>query len=192
MTLFSLSSFADEGFPRADIDVRAVRGARNRYAVLQTDYNRFMEAAELRLHAIFALRPASAEEADPVVEPASVPEEDAPLPPVVAASEALDPTAAPLGIVQGVAPDGPAYAAGLRSSMELLRFGSATAEAMAADGTGLEILSSIVGASAGQVIEVVARVPRGPPSLHRVHIPRPPRLGLHVIPVPSDKPRVER
>ena len=143
----------------------------------------------MRLHALFALRgtdagdapAASATDAD---EPAAAEESPAPVP----AERMIDLTAAPLGVVQGAAPDGPAYAAGLRSGMQILRFGSATAEGLVADGTGLDVLSAIVGASAGGEIEVVARTPGTGFSVHRIRIPRPARLGLHVVPVPSDKP----
>ncbi|CBZ54281.1 hypothetical protein NCLIV_047130 [Neospora caninum Liverpool] len=44
----------DEGFPRADIDIYAIRGARNRLAVLKTDYKEICSQIEKELFAVHA------------------------------------------------------------------------------------------------------------------------------------------
>jgi hypothetical protein len=109
-----------------------------------------------------------------------------------------------LALVRGTLPDGPAHAAGMRSGMEVLRFGTATAESLAASGQGLDALSGIAAASAGGAVEVVVRsaqrqtatapaeVPAGADadadaaalsrlSVLVVRVPSPPRLGMHLV-----------
>lgn len=44
----------EEGFPRADIDLYAVRGARHRLHVLKTDYMEVRDQIEKELHALHA------------------------------------------------------------------------------------------------------------------------------------------
>ncbi|KEP67506.1 UNVERIFIED_CONTAM: proteasome (prosome, macropain) 26S subunit, non-ATPase, 9, putative [Hammondia hammondi] len=47
----------DEGFPRADIDIYAIRGARNRLAILKTDYKEVRSQIEKELFALHAQGP---------------------------------------------------------------------------------------------------------------------------------------
>ncbi len=155
---------AEEGFPRSDIDIVAVRGARARYAVLQTDYSALMREAEKKLELLHSL-PLDAEAA-PAARRKAAPREPAP---AAALAPAPEPAAADrfgvsafaeaIGVVQGTLPDGPAYKCGLRAGMEVLRFGSATAASTRAAGGGLGALTAVTQSSAGGRVEVVVRLP---------------------------------
>lgn len=198
--LMSAIPAAGEGFPRSDIDVVAVRAARHRYAILQTDYSALMAQLEAKLHALHAL-PLATREALPAAKPAVVVSSDvtsrpAPssAPAVVGAdggaidadeSERSAPVlgverdAIGLAMVQGVQPGGPGFAAGLRAGDAVLRLGTATAD----NSPSLAGLPLIVQASAGSTLECVVR--RGTDDVHAllIRVPNPPQLGLHLVPV---------
>lgn len=144
----------------------AVRGARSRYAVLQTDYSALMLQAERKLELLHALP------LDPSASPSArrkaVPREPASAPAAAPAATSgpshadrfgVSAFAEVLGVVQGTQPDGPAFKCGLRAGMEVLRFGSATAASARSAGGGLGALTAVTQASAGGRVEVVVRVP---------------------------------
>lgn len=221
-----LRLFAEEGFPRADVDIVAIRHARSRYAKLQTDYSRIMARIEAGLEALHNLplpegvgppspattaRTSAASSSDGALARSTDASSAQPTPSIgitVAqpASLGVDALAPPVAVVNGVLPDGPAHMAGMRSGMEVLRFGTATAESLAASGQGLDALWGIAAASAGRDVEVVARLSTDRAAetlaagagssvsalgahlrLLLVRVPSPPRLGLHLV-LPTSEP----
>lgn len=114
----------EEGFPRADIDVHAVREARHRLACLHTDYReaqRRLEQLLLRAHAETAKSQTEDQEfmsaRRPEASEAYARQNDAP-PPL---HEDEGPAFAVVDVVQ---PDSPSSAAGLACGDRVLRLGS--------------------------------------------------------------------
>ena len=198
---------AAEGFPRSDVDIVAIRAARHRHSVLQTDYAALMREAQSLLESLHALplpggegeasaSEGPAKEGRRTAEYGAAPAAKAAAPAAAAASASASASAPalgvgrdapPVGLVRGALPDGPAHRAGLRSGMEVLRFGSATAASVAAGGAGLDSLGDILQASAGSAVDVVVRTATAAGSdvrLLRLAVPVPPRIGLHVVPPP--------
>lgn len=101
-----------EGFPRADIDVYAVRGARHRLAVLNTDHGEVMRAIEKRLEELHAKRGAVH-----VDRPKPAPKLKA------GASEEKPRPDVPFAAVTSVEEDSPADEAGLLVGDRVLQFG---------------------------------------------------------------------
>lgn len=179
-----------EGFPRADVDVAAVRAARHRHAMLRTDYSnatKMMEKGLLALHAASAADGSassgagagapsrSAAAGDETGEPA-VPTHKEALP----KSSAAD-SRAPFATVGQVQPGGPGARAGLRIGDSVLAFGEIDADGLLAtlgtDPSGpaasggsegragafpLGNIAALVQRSGGQTLPVVVRRRGGP------------------------------
>jgi 26S proteasome non-ATPase regulatory subunit 9 len=135
------------GYPRADVDVYAVRGKRQRLNCLRTDRRALqqqLEAALVELHS----RPARAEAAEA---PASTTANDqAAAATVPAPPAALEPFARIAEVVAGSPADG----AGLRAGDIVLRFGR---DVVASNHRGLEALALVVAQNLQRPIEVFVR-----------------------------------
>ncbi|KAJ7288330.1 hypothetical protein C8J57DRAFT_1445707 [Mycena rebaudengoi] len=94
-----------DGFPRADIDIYAVRNARIRIIELQNDYARTMDAIAVALQSVY----------DPTLTPPS-------------SSESPEPSTSgkPFAKVEGVSPGSPAEDAGLLRNDLVVKFGTLT------------------------------------------------------------------
>ncbi|GAA5816215.1 hypothetical protein MFLAVUS_009741 [Mucor flavus] len=100
------------GFPRSEVDVHTVRTNRNLIIRLRNDHKEIMSDIEKVLHKVHeAKREGQA---------------SAPAPTAVAEEEdtmVVDEVPAAFAIVNAVAPDSPAYSAGLRRNDRILKFG---------------------------------------------------------------------
>ncbi|GAA5800894.1 hypothetical protein EDC94DRAFT_616418 [Helicostylum pulchrum] len=100
------------GFPRSEVDVHTVRTNRNLIIRLRNDHKEIMADIEKVLHKVHeAKREGQVPEAAPAV-PAE--EEDTMM---------VDEVPVAFAIVNAVAPDSPAYSAGLRRNDRILKFG---------------------------------------------------------------------
>ncbi|KAI9573538.1 hypothetical protein HD554DRAFT_2202224 [Boletus coccyginus] len=118
-----------EGFPRADLDIYAIRTARTRIVELRNDLKHAMDEIEKALHMIY----------DPsLAPPAPSSASDASSTPSTHTEENLSPFAK----VDGVAPGGPAAHAGLRREDLILKFGHLTSTSFSA--SSLEPLAELV------------------------------------------------
>ncbi|TRY51541.1 PDZ domain containing protein [Cryptosporidium tyzzeri] len=102
-----------EGFPRSDIDIYAVRRARNRIAVLNTDYSNIMKKIEEKLFDIH-----SKEKTYVSINKSEKSQR-------CNASECLN---YPFGYVNSVLEGSPAFQSGIRTGDLLLEFGSLKSE----------------------------------------------------------------
>ncbi|KAJ1565756.1 hypothetical protein HK405_011668, partial [Cladochytrium tenue] len=139
-----------EGFPRADVDVYAVRHARHAAARLRTDLRAVMTDIERAMHAVFAAS-AGSQTTAPTLSAA---------PSVAAApiAETVSPPPAPLArafaVVRGVEAGSPAAQAGLAASDRVVAFGRLSldpAGGAAAAGSGMGSASSVLAAVARMV-----------------------------------------
>lgn len=104
-----------EGFPRADIDVHAIRTNRQRLACLQTDHQAVMRRIEAGLVQAIPAKPENTPAAAPVEVPAPAP----------AAPEEPIPKVVIIAIVTEVTADSPAATAGLAVDDLVISFGTA-------------------------------------------------------------------
>lgn len=126
-----------DGFPRADIDIPAVRADRQRLAVLHTDHKQLTGEIERCLHELLppeSLEPQGAshmqaERAPPRQAPASVFQEvsQGGARVAVVPVPSRPPPAAPFAVIDEVSEGSPAAADGLRVGDRFLRFGSVRA-----------------------------------------------------------------
>jgi len=124
----SESLIDSEGFPRADIDIYAVRKARNELACAQTDHKAAMKDIEQRLYALHAesrvdvpRRPPAAPAMDGVEANRSALSEPAADSRPVASFEVKIPQ--PFALIDDVAEGGPAQESGLRVGDYVCSFG---------------------------------------------------------------------
>ncbi|CDH50818.1 26s proteasome non-atpase regulatory subunit 9 [Lichtheimia corymbifera JMRC:FSU:9682] len=136
------------GFPRSDIDVVAARTSRNLIHRLRNDHKDIMKEIEQALHAIHQ---ASREEKEKAGTPPSSSSTDNRQQEVSSSSSTTTPSLVPFARVNAVAPDSPAYEAGLRREDKLIKFGSIHA----ANHDRLQALNQLVGRSEGIPISVI-------------------------------------
>lgn len=149
-----------EGFPRDDIDIYAVRGARVRIIELKNDLSDIMKEIAKALENVYDVNLASSEptkESDP---------------------EELNPFAR----VDGVAPESPASSAGLQREDLIIQFGHLTAQNTS---SGLQALGSLVQVSENHGISL--RVLRAGQVVSFTLTPRKDwggrgMLGCHIVP----------
>lgn len=164
------------GFPRSDIDIVAVRTSRHLVHRLRNDHKDIMKEIEQALHAIHE---ASRQENEKTS--SSSPMTTAQQPPV-SSSASSTPSLVPFARVNAVAPDSPAYEAGLRREDKLLQFGSIHA----ANHDRLQALNQLVGRSEGSPISVT--ILRGDNQQSLTLTPRQGwggrgTLGCHIVPI---------
>ncbi|KAG7445756.1 uncharacterized protein BT62DRAFT_896475 [Guyanagaster necrorhizus] len=114
-----------DGFPRADIDIYAVRGARIRVIELRNDLEALMNEIGKKLESVY----------DPSLAPPAVQESDSP-------------ADTPFARVDGVAPGSPAADAGLKREDLIVKFGSLTSP------SSLQAVAEAVGANENQSISI--------------------------------------
>eukprot|EP00429_Kryptoperidinium_foliaceum_P112146 CAMPEP_0176300530 /NCGR_PEP_ID=MMETSP0121_2-20121125/60368_1 /TAXON_ID=160619 /ORGANISM="Kryptoperidinium foliaceum, Strain CCMP 1326" /LENGTH=259 /DNA_ID=CAMNT_0017641919 /DNA_START=55 /DNA_END=829 /DNA_ORIENTATION=+ len=106
-----------EGFPRADLDLYAIRKARHRLACAQTDHKEVMKSIEAALVAIHAGSRVSVPRAQPAAPARAAVDEDG----AVAAPVSMPPV--PWAVIDEIAEGSPAQEAGLELGDLLCRFG---------------------------------------------------------------------
>jgi len=159
-----------EGFPRADLDIYAIRHARRRINELRNDYKDAMNEIEKALQAVY--------------DPSTV----APLPTISEGvtqrnrTEDVESLSA-FARVDGVAPNSPAAEAGLRREDLIVKFGSLTRSSFTA--TSLQPLADLVSVNENREIQVI--VSRSGEIITIQLIPRNGwggrgMLGCHIIP----------
>ena len=131
-----------DGFPRADIDVHAIRIARHTLACKQTDHKALMKRIEASLLAIHAggarSAPRAAAAAAPLAAPLRV--------------GSVEVAMAPFATVNSVANDSPAATAGLLAGDLVVSFGGVNRTNC---GEGLAEVGALVAARVGAPIEVL-------------------------------------
>lgn len=169
------SSLTVEGFPRSDIDVMNVRLLRVKIIRLRNDNKALLKVMEKRLEEAFAKHKQDAMDVDDTEEPVVVDHADA----TPAETEKIEYTI-PFARVTEVAPDGPAYALGLRDDDQIILFDN---DIHAANHERLQNLVKRV--APGKKVPVV--VQRGPERLTLTLTPNswPGRgiLGCRVLPL---------
>ncbi|KAJ8596657.1 hypothetical protein M405DRAFT_757208 [Rhizopogon salebrosus TDB-379] len=159
-----------EGFPRADLDIYAIRHARRRINELRNDYKDVMNEIEKALQAVY--------------DPSTI----APSPTISEGvaqhngTEDVESLSA-FARVDGVAPSSPAAEAGLRREDLILKFGSLTRSSFTA--TSLQPLADLVSVNENREIQVI--VSRSEEIITIKLIPRNGwggrgMLGCHIIP----------
>ncbi|KAI9314985.1 hypothetical protein BX666DRAFT_1965444 [Dichotomocladium elegans] len=177
----------NEGFPRADVDIVQVRTARNMVIRLRNDYKALMKEVENALYAIHeasrrekaATTAAAAEAAGgggAITTTRALPSPTLPI-------TATDP-AIPFARVNAVAPDSPAYEAGLRRDDRLVQFGTVHA----ANHDQLQALNALVRQSEGKPIQVIVLRSGTSDPCHLTLTPRQGwggrgTLGCHIVPI---------
>ncbi|GAB1608017.1 26S proteasome non-ATPase regulatory subunit 9-like [Argonauta hians] len=126
-----------EGYPRADIDLYAVRIARQKIICLQNDHKALMKEIEEELHRIHA----------------KAREEKAQMGDTCSGTVALDTKLEPFAKIDRVDPGSPAYAANLTVGDEVIRFGSI----QSVNFNTLKDLSKVVQHSVNKTMSVTVR-----------------------------------
>ncbi|CAD6889741.1 unnamed protein product [Tilletia controversa] len=170
----------DEGFPRADLDVHAIRIARNRIAMLRNDRvditNQMAEAMRLAF-----LEPPGGGASSTMPNGFSSSVDDSAS--SVSSSSAVHNTLKPFAQINSVTPDSPADQAGLRQGDVLLSFAGLSAQDPE-DAPSLSALPPLVVES--RQIEIIVK--RGSEILTLQLTPRPGAghrglLGCHLLPL---------
>ncbi|OJA09619.1 hypothetical protein AZE42_01395 [Rhizopogon vesiculosus] len=130
-----------EGFPRADLDVYAIRHARRRINELRNDYKDVMNEIEKALQAVYD--PSTVGPSSPAVSEGVAQR---------ARSEDVESLSA-FARVDGVAPSSPAAEAGLEREDLILKFGSLTRSSFTA--TSLQPLADLVSVNENREIQVI-------------------------------------
>lgn len=157
-----------EGFPRADVDLYAIRHARKRINELRNDYKAVMNEIETALQAVY----------DPSTVGSS--------PQEVAQHASLSDSAESLvafARVDGVAPNSPAAEAGLRREDLILKFGSLARSSFTEN--SLQPLADLVSVNENRELQVV--ISRSEETMSLKLIPRKGwggrgMLGCHIVP----------
>jgi len=158
-----------EGFPRADLDIYAIRSARARIIELKNDLKNTMDEIEKALQKVY----------DPSLPPPPAPaDSEMPSTPSMREEDILSPFAR----VDGVAPGSPAANAGLRREDLIVKFGHLTAAAFSGS---LEPLADLVGRN--ENCELRIQVLRDGQELSLQFTPRKGwggrgLLGCHIVP----------
>ncbi|KAI8879204.1 hypothetical protein K501DRAFT_287483 [Backusella circina FSU 941] len=156
------------GFPRADIDVAAIRGSRVQILRLRNDHKDVMKEIENVLYEIHKAKRQQTENAE-----AQSVEETAP-------TVSILPVA--FAIVNAVAPDSPADLSGLRRNDHILKFGNVHAE----NHNRLQALNVLISQSENQPVSILVSRNNEP-----VELTVTPRsgwggrgtLGCHILPL---------
>ncbi|CAJ1406959.1 unnamed protein product [Effrenium voratum] len=157
----------EEGFPRGDIDLYAVRQARHKYAVAQTDHMEVMKKIEQAITAIHA----STKVHVPREGPADAKmEEDEPIPSADNVLLQVKLTA-PFATIDEVSDGSPAQTAGLRIGDQICRFGPVSLQDTGDLSACFNAIRELVPRSVGTAINVT--VLRGEP---------PARTELELVP----------
>lgn len=157
------------GFPRADVDVAAIRGSRVQILRLRNDHKDVMKEIETVLYEIHKAKREQTEAESAVEEVAT--ESSAPMPQLVA-----------FAIVNAVAPDSPADISGLRRNDHILKFGNVHAE----NHDRLQALNVLISQSENQAVPIV--VSRDNETIQLSVTPRSGwggrgTLGCHILPL---------
>lgn len=139
-----------EGFPRADVDIHAVRTQRNRLACLRTDHAAVSRDLEAALHDALAPSDAAPEASGEASGAASQPA--API--VPAPPPRIPVTRAAFAVIDEVAPGGPAETAGLRVGDEVLVFGGISLRALVTVSSALGALPGLLREHEGKPVVV--------------------------------------
>ncbi|KDQ11081.1 hypothetical protein BOTBODRAFT_177562 [Botryobasidium botryosum FD-172 SS1] len=162
-----------EGFPRADIDIVAVRRARVRIIELRNDLTAIMDKIKIALEAVYQRKEMDG--------PVNVGQHaDAP---GQAAEQQKQDVPKPFARVDGVLPQSPASVAGLKREDLIVRFGELTSASFT---SGLQPLAAYVTSHENQPMEI--SVKRGSQNFTLKFTPRSGwggrgLLGCHVVPV---------
>jgi 26S proteasome non-ATPase regulatory subunit 9 len=159
-----------EGFPRADVDLYAIRHARRRINELRNDYKAVMNEIETALQAVY----------DPSTGSSPAVSEE------VAQHTSLTDSAESLlafARVDGVAPSSPAAEAGLRREDLILKFGSLARSSFAEN--SLQPLADLVSVNENRELQVI--ILRSEETMSLKLIPRKGwggrgMLGCHIVP----------
>lgn len=161
-----------EGFPRADIDIAAVRSQRNRLALLRTDYKNTSEALERALYAALP-PPENADEPTDSTERSSAPAAPsrrvAPTsssdtingPPVIAVGtgspvgSASDRARVPFAVVDRVDPESPASAALLLVGDRIAAFGAISLRALHSPSAAMSALPATVQGHVNRPLDII-------------------------------------
>mmetsp|Transcript_61772 Transcript_61772/g.108193 ORF Transcript_61772/g.108193 Transcript_61772/m.108193 type:complete len:218 (-) Transcript_61772:84-737(-) len=171
----------EEGFPRADIDIYAIRKARNRFACAQTDYKEVMKKIEAGLLALHSQSRVAVPRGAPA---AGLPaeSEDA----AMGGAEEVQLPPPPFAWIDEVTAGSPAQEAGLAIGDHICRFGSVSRDATGDLNSCFAAIRELVPRSVGSPIEVL--VLRGRPPVKAVLTLTPRRwagqglLGCHMTP----------
>jgi 26S proteasome regulatory subunit N4 len=156
-----------DGFPRADIDIPAVREQRYRLDCLRNDHKRIAALLEQNLHA--ALAPGSASAASPPsaagaalpspssdAAPTQLPARGpASAPSPVVARVPVPPNRVAFAVVDEVSSGSPAADAGLAVRDEVLAFGAVSLHAVASVADAMRALPGLLQSHRGQTVDVV-------------------------------------
>lgn len=157
-----------EGFPRADVDLYAIRHARKRINELRNDYKAVMNEIETALQAVYDPSTVGSSPQE-VAQPASL-------------SDSAESLVA-FARVDGVAPNSPAAEAGLRREDLILKFGSLARSSFTAN--SLQPLADLVSVNENRELQVV--ISRSEETMSLKLIPRKGwggrgMLGCHIVP----------
>jgi len=158
-----------EGFPRADIDIYAVRKARVRIIELRNDLKGVMDEIGKALEEVYARPPPQAESR------------------AQAEGEEGEDQLIPFAKVDGVAPGSPAAEAGLQREDLILKFGSLVKSSFSSP-SNLTPLANLV--SQNENKHIIIRVRRSGEQKYLTLTPRHGwggrgMLGCHIVPYPS-------
>eukprot|EP00177_Eucheuma_denticulatum_P004379 GFKZ01007951.1.p1 GENE.GFKZ01007951.1~~GFKZ01007951.1.p1 ORF type:complete len:266 (+),score=32.44 GFKZ01007951.1:156-953(+) len=159
-----------EGFPRSDIDIHAIRTQRQRFARLKTDHKLLSEEIEKNLHIALAppSEPTSAAPTTPAVHssptrPASAPSTQPPAtaPPTsngvqsAPSQGAVSQRRPPFALVDIVAPESPAYTAGLKVGDRIVAVGAVSLRAFPTPRETMAALPGLLSQHVNQSVDVI-------------------------------------
>ncbi|KAG0700135.1 hypothetical protein DFH29DRAFT_853989 [Suillus ampliporus] len=161
-----------EGFPRADVDLYAIRHARRRINELRNDFKAVMNEIDKALQAVYDPSAVGSESAAASEEVAQNTRE----------TESVEPLFA-FARVDGVAPNSPAAEAGLQREDLILKFGSLGRSSFTAN--SLQPLADLVSVNENRELQVV--ISRSEETMSLKLIPRKGwggrgMLGCHIVP----------
>ncbi|KAA3673560.1 26S proteasome non-ATPase regulatory subunit 9 [Paragonimus westermani] len=172
------SSLVDrDGYPRSDIDVVAVRTARNRIIRLNNDHKTVMHDLELTLHQLHQLNRehgSSALRSDETLHTVTKP----PTP------EDVEPKPVPFLLINEVRPGSVAFDAGLEIGDQVAKFGSVTADNF----ENMRDISTVLQNTVPHgVIPMIVVRPKRNSRVYHIELTKPDggvSLGMHIVPLP--------